>query len=544
MRLAGALFWFWERHDDTMEAQAALTKALALAPSLPEPRDAADRHRRLSAHAKAVSGLAATHMNYGDVGATGPILRESVQLARALGEKGWLGFGLSVLAVVEMITGNTQAAEAAAQESLPLARASGDPWALATTLLWLGEYEARAHGDLATSQAELAESVQLYRQMGSTWGTALSLLSWGGVANMAGDTAAARPLLEECLSVFLERHDPRRANMARSELAHLERHEGHVALAQALYRQTIMAWEELGNQGAQAHQLECLAFLAQAVGQAERAARLLGAAEAARAAHNSPMWPDQQPEYDRELAAVRGQLGDAALANAWAAGRSLTLKAAVALAVRIDTPPNAAGAITHALARLAAELSPELTYHNLGHTQADVIPGVARLARLSEMSEENVQLLEVAAAYHDIGFIYVRVEHEQVSVRIATETLPAYGFSPQQIERIAGMILATRLPQSPHLPLEEILADADLDVLGRDDFFERNEALRLEFNTVNTPMDQRQWWSAQIRFLQGHTYFTPAARAQREAAKQRHIVILEQWLRAEGGAAAQVTRPA
>ena len=164
----------------------------------------------------------------------------------------------------------------------------------------------------------------------------MSLLSWGGVANTAGDTAAARPLLEECLSVFLERHDPRRANMARSELAHLERYEGHVTLAQALYRQTIIAWEELGNRGAQAHQLECLAFLAQAEGRAERAARLLGAADAARAAHHSPMWPDQQTEYDRELGALRGQLGDAALASAWAAGRTLTLEAAVALAVSID----------------------------------------------------------------------------------------------------------------------------------------------------------------------------------------------------------------
>src|SRR5260221_6550288 len=174
-----------------------------------------------------------------------------------------------------------------------------------------------------------------------------------------------------------------------------------------------------------------------------------------------------------------------------------------------EAPPNAAGAITHALARLAAELSPELTYHNLGHTQTDVIPGVARLARLSEMAEENVQLLEVAAAYHDIGFIYARVEHERVSVRIASETLPAYGFSPQQIERIASMIRATRLPQSPHNLLEDILADADLDVLGRDDFFERNEQLRLELNTVNPPMYQRDWWSAQIWFLQGHIYFTP-----------------------------------
>jgi len=333
LRLAGALLWFWERHDDTTEALAALTKALALMPTLPAPRDAAGHHRRLSAHARAVGGLAATYMNCGDMVTARSILRESVDLARALGEKGWLAFELSILALLEVITGNLPAAAAAAEESLPLARASGDPWALATTLNMLGEYEGRADRDLATAQAELAESVRLYRQMGSAWGTASSLLSWGSVASTGGDTVAARPLLEECLSIFLERHDPRRANMARSELAHLERHEGHVAQAQALYRRTIVAWEELGNRGAVAHQLECLAFLARGEGQGERAARLLGAAEAARAAASSPMWSDQRPEYDRELEALRGQLGEAALASAWAAGRSLTLDAAVTYAL-------------------------------------------------------------------------------------------------------------------------------------------------------------------------------------------------------------------
>jgi len=137
----------------------------------------------------------------------------------------------------------------------------------------------------------------------------------------------------------------------------------------------------------------------------------------------------------------------------------------------------------------------------------------------------------------------VRADHERISIQIARETLPAYGFSQQQIERIAGMILATRLPQSPRNRLEEILADADLDVLGRDDFFERNEQLRQEFNTVNPPMHEHAWWSAQIRFLQGHTYFTPAARALRQAGQERHIVLLEQWLRAAGNEPAATSDP-
>jgi predicted ATPase len=343
LRLGGALHWFWEQHGDTSEANAALTKALAQVPTLPEPRDEAGHRRHELAHAKALGGLAATHMNFGDFMSARSLLEQSTDLFRRWGESSWLVFGLAALAMATAITGDQPAAAAAAAESQAMTRAAGEPLALASALLWLGEYEGMTRGDLAVAQAELAESVRLYRQLGSAWGTALSLLSWGRVANADGDTAAARRLVEESLPMFLERRDLRRANMARSELAHIERHEGHVAQAQALYRQTIVAWEELGNRGAMAHQLECLAFLARAEGQGERAARLLGAAEAARAVASSPMWPDQQQEYDRELAALRAQLDAAALAREWEAGQALTLDEAVKYALAEGSESTAPG---------------------------------------------------------------------------------------------------------------------------------------------------------------------------------------------------------
>lgn len=196
-----------------------------------------------------------------------------------------------------------------------------------------------------------------------------------------------------------------------------------------------------------------------------------------------------------------------------------------------QTSPDSAGAVAHALARLRAELAPTLTYHNIWHTEADVIPAALRLARLCSIPEAETRLLAVAAAYHDIGFIDQSLEHEQASIEMAAQALPAYGFVPEQIEHIASLIRATRLPQTPHTRLEEILADADLDVLGREDFFERNEQLYLEFNTRNPPMTRREWYAAQIGFLQGHTYFTAAARALRDATKHQHIAQLKQRLR-------------
>lgn len=189
--------------------------------------------------------------------------------------------------------------------------------------------------------------------------------------------------------------------------------------------------------------------------------------------------------------------------------------------------PDFSQAVDYALQRLESELPPHLTYHNYWHTQGDVLPAAVRLARMSGCSEEDVQLIEVAAAYHDIGFLYVIQEHEMVGASIAAQILPQYGFSWPQIERIINLIMATRLPQSPGNTLEQCLADADLDALGREDFLERSEALRLETASLGQALDLVAWDARQLPFLEGHQYFTAAARSLREAAKQEHIALLK-----------------
>lgn len=188
------------------------------------------------------------------------------------------------------------------------------------------------------------------------------------------------------------------------------------------------------------------------------------------------------------------------------------------------------GAIDYALGRLRRDLSPNLTYHDLWHTQFDVLPAVARMGVINGLAHEDIRLMEVAAAFHDIGFVRVMEGHEAAGVQIAGKVLPGFGFAAQKIECIAGMILATRLPQSPQNLLEEIVVDADLDVLGRDDFFDRNELLRQEMAHFGRVLTWRQWQEEQLRFLQQHTYFTPVARALRNAGKQRHIAIIKGWL--------------
>ncbi|GAB4579313.1 MAG: hypothetical protein Fur0022_20510 [Anaerolineales bacterium] len=180
---------------------------------------------------------------------------------------------------------------------------------------------------------------------------------------------------------------------------------------------------------------------------------------------------------------------------------------------------------------LRKDLSPKLVYHNLWHTTDEVLPGCAQLAQYTGVSEEDWGLLEVAAAFHDIGFIESYTNHEIVGARIAVQRLPQYGFGDREIERVMGMILATRLPQSPRNLLEEILADADLDVLGRPDFLTRNAALRQEWANFGREPPLEQWYEGQLAFLRSHNYFTPAARMLRNERKKKNITLLEDKLR-------------
>jgi hypothetical protein len=197
-----------------------------------------------------------------------------------------------------------------------------------------------------------------------------------------------------------------------------------------------------------------------------------------------------------------------------------------------DSPgcPDYAAAISYALCRLRTELSPLLTYHNLAHTEDDVMPAVVRLARLSHLPEPDIRLLEVGAAFHDIGQIKTSLGHEKVGIEIMTEVLPGLNFSATDIARLTGMVEATEMPQKPRNNEQALLADADLDSLGRDDFFPTSKALWHERAACGMDIPWQTWLQIQLQFLQTHRYFTPVAQTLRGAGKQKNIEMLKSLL--------------
>lgn len=187
-------------------------------------------------------------------------------------------------------------------------------------------------------------------------------------------------------------------------------------------------------------------------------------------------------------------------------------------------------AIRYAEHRLEQELAPHFVYHGIGHTRDEVVPAAERFAALEGITGNALLLLRTAAWYHDLGYIENPVHHELISARMAMEVLPSFGYNAKEVEVVRWAILATALPQSPNNLLEQILTDADLDVLGQTSYMKRNDDLRRELGFLGKQFSDQQWYEQQLRFIEGHQYFTASAHAIRDPQKIINIDELKKTL--------------
>ncbi|MXV15480.1 HD domain-containing protein [Hufsiella ginkgonis] len=172
--------------------------------------------------------------------------------------------------------------------------------------------------------------------------------------------------------------------------------------------------------------------------------------------------------------------------------------------------------------KLNKELPPYLTYHTLAHT-LDVLRAAETLATAEGVTGYEKTLLQTAAMFHDSGYLSKAAGHEDESCRLAMSYLPGFGYTEKEITAICGMIRATKLPQSPKNHLEEILCDADLDYLGRGDYFIVAERFFQELSAAALVNSEAEWNTRQVSFLETHRYFTDTAIQLRKATKIKHL---------------------
>ena len=170
------------------------------------------------------------------------------------------------------------------------------------------------------------------------------------------------------------------------------------------------------------------------------------------------------------------------------------------------------------------QLDPALHYHNLAHT-LDVVAQVARISRCEELPLEEYALLQIAALFHDTGFLYTYNGHEEESCRILAEEAQSMDLSHDDLEKIFRLIRVTHVDVIPSTLSERILCDADLDYLGRDDFPAISQQLKAEYVEQGI-VKEEDWDTLQLNFLRSHRYYTPSSQRLREPVKQQHIRAL------------------
>jgi len=323
LRLAGALFWFWDMRTYHIEGRRWLEGALARTGA---PARTAARAMALFA----VGGITAT---YGDNVAGRAQLEESVAIWRELGDKRGLALALSFsnsLGWVALMERRVAEARALFAEGAALWRELGDKWGLATALRGLGAAVRR--DDPAAARPIVEESVALFREVGDRAGLADALWNLGNMARQEGDHTQAAALLEESLALARQADAKGIILQVLQPLGDVAQDQGDHERALALYQESLVLARQFEHKESIARCLVEVGGVASAFRQAERAARLLSAAETMldSIGLSVAVWPDLRADYERYMAAVRAQLDEATFTAAWAAGRALSLDQIVA----------------------------------------------------------------------------------------------------------------------------------------------------------------------------------------------------------------------
>lgn len=175
----------------------------------------------------------------------------------------------------------------------------------------------------------------------------------------------------------------------------------------------------------------------------------------------------------------------------------------------------------------ATELSTQLSFHSAQHTQ-NVVIASQEIGIKAGLTNEELDLVAIAAWFHDTGYTKGYAGHEQLSVAIASDFLTENGLGAQQIECITSCILATRFPQVPKNKLEMVLCDADFYHFSRNDYAEFEALLRKEWEIcLNLCYTDAQWNALNYEMLNTHTYFTTYGQTVLQESKQKNIARLK-----------------
>ncbi len=178
---------------------------------------------------------------------------------------------------------------------------------------------------------------------------------------------------------------------------------------------------------------------------------------------------------------------------------------------------------TYASQYIEENMPKKYVYHDLEHTQ-NVVRSCGELGEKYFLGEKDMELLLVAAWFHDLGYVDGPEDHEERGAEKAAEFLREKGLGEEDIDKVKACIRATKMPQSPVDIMGKIICDSDLNHLGKNSYWERCDKVRQELTLAkNVVMPEGDWIDFELRFLEAHNYHTDIAQASWGEQKKDHI---------------------
>lgn len=371
LRLASALFWFWERRGSVSEGRSFLEDLLARLDASQAPHD----HSLQVARAEALNGvgslawhqgdkagsrqhlemaeaawrelgiegergLAETHIwlsrtRQSDYAAASRILDESIRQSRRIGYHWALAEGLAFQGMSTLQHGDPRAASPLIEESLALFRQVGDVGSVAMPLTFLGNL-ALERGALDSAQARFQQVLEAGHATRTNLTIALALNNLGEIARCREDYTQARLYYESSQAYYHALGHTRDEARLIHNFAWIALREGSIEEATQLFRESLTRFQRLEHPRGI---IECIAGFGGVAAAEEneqaamRAVRLFGSAQALRNAHHLNVWPADRIAYEASLAATRLKLTHEQFESAWNKGQAMSLEPAIEYAL-------------------------------------------------------------------------------------------------------------------------------------------------------------------------------------------------------------------
>ena len=322
LRLAIALFRFWDMREHLAEGRTRLESVLELANT---------SHRK--ERAKICIFLGALSTTQGDFAAAESFLQQSLSLYEAQNDPSGIAASLNALGVNARDHGDYESARQYLEKSLGRWRKLSDPLSTARCLHNLANV-LKVQGNYDESQSLLDEAIANFEEWGDRSGAAWSINQQGDIARERGDFTSARAFYQRALKAFRAIGDRWGTARSLADLGSIYCEQKNFDAAETAYRGALGIFSDLGHRRGMARVFEGTACLAAARGQAKRALTLAAAAEHLRRLVGTPLQQAEQSKLDQHMALAWKSLNKVDGEAAWAEGFGMSVEGAVLFSLR------------------------------------------------------------------------------------------------------------------------------------------------------------------------------------------------------------------